>query len=163
MTVSYRVEAPNDEPAGDRAFLRRLIMDTIALELGAQNWPEPMRTHLLGIQYENRRHGPRISFPQGESRIILCDGTPAGWLFFATLPDHLYIAEIMVAPEHRGKGVGTAAIREILALAAAAGKPVQLTVHLLNATAIRLYERLGFRCIGKSDLQQTMEARPRRA
>src|SRR5207244_2686871 len=134
MTVTLRPE----DPASDEPFLRRLITETIAAELGAANWPEAVRDPLLNLQFANRRHGPQSSFPEGQSRIILVEGEPAGWLFFAILPDEIHLVEIMVLGSHRGKGAGSAAIREVLALAMAAGKPVRLTVNVLNAGAIRL-------------------------
>jgi ribosomal protein S18 acetylase RimI-like enzyme len=155
MSVQLRPETPVDEP-----FLRRVVMETIALELGADRWPEPMRSHLLQLQYQNRRMGPRAGFPAGESHIILLDGEPAGWLFLANMDHEIHIVEIMVLPECRSRGVGAEAIGHVLALASPAGKPVRLTVNVLNAGAIRLYERLGFRRIGGNDVQHEMEARP---
>jgi ribosomal protein S18 acetylase RimI-like enzyme len=156
MTVTLSPEAPDTgEP-----FVRRVIVETLALEFGAQHWPEPMRSQLLGIQYATRRQGSRASFPAGESRIILLDGEPVGWLYTATLEDAVWLAEIMVLPEHRGKGAGSAALREVLAAAARAGKPVRLTVNILNSGAIRLYESLGFRRTGGTEVQHEMEARP---
>jgi ribosomal protein S18 acetylase RimI-like enzyme len=156
MSVQLRPE----NPADDEAFLRRLVMETIALELGADRWPEPMRSHLLNLQYKNRRMGPRAGFPAGESHIILLDGEPAGWIFFANMEHEIHIVEIMVRPEWRSRGVGGDAVRQVCALASAAGKPVRLTVNVLNAGAIRLYERLGFRRVGGDEVQHEMEARP---
>jgi len=75
MTVALRPEEP-----GDELFLRRLITETIAIELGAHQWPEPIRDQLLALQFANRRHAPKSSFPEGESRIILLNGESAGWL-----------------------------------------------------------------------------------
>lgn len=156
MNITLRPE----EPAVDEPFIQRLIMETLALEFGAAAWPEPMRSQLLGLQYSNRRQAPRANFPEGESRIILIDGIPAGWLFTATFDDHIHLAEIMVLPEHRGKGAGTAALREVLVHAARDHKAVRLHVNLVNAAALRLYERLGFRRIGGTEVQHEMEARP---
>jgi ribosomal protein S18 acetylase RimI-like enzyme len=154
------VELRRESPADDEVFLRRLVTETVALELGADRWPEPMRSHLLNLQYQNRRMGPRAGFPAGESHIILLDGAPAGWLFLANMDHEIHIVEIMVAPEWRSRGVGGEAIRQVFARASAAGKPVGLTVNVLNAGAIRLYERLGFRRVGGDEVQQEMEARP---
>ena len=145
------------ETVADDAFLRRLITETIAIELGADRWPEQMRTQLLGLQYQNRRVGPRVGFPEGESYVIEHGGVAAGWIYFVKREDGLHILEIMVLPEHRGRGVGTEAIRRVMTLAE--GLPVRLTVNLQNAGAIRLYERLGFRKIGGDEVQLAMEAR----
>jgi ribosomal protein S18 acetylase RimI-like enzyme len=155
MNVALRPEAREDDE-----FLRRLITQTIAGELGADQWPEPMRSQLLGLQYLNRRMGPRSAFPQGESFVMVADAHPAGWLFLADLDHEIHLVEIMVLPELRGKGVGSVAMRQVLARAATTGKPVGLTVNVLNAGAIRLYESLGFERTGGDEIQHRMEARP---
>ena len=111
-------------------------------------------------QGTRRRMGPRTGFPAGESQIILLDGAPAGWIFLANLEHEIHIVEIMVLPECRSRGAGAAAIGQVLARASAADKPVRLTVNALNAGAIRLYARLGFRRIGGDEVRQEMEARP---
>ena len=160
MNVRLRPEATGGQTTDDEPFLRRLITETIALELGAGGWPEPMRSQLLNLQYQNRRMGPCAGFPGAESHVILLDGEPAGWLYFANLDHEIHIVEIMVLPECRSRGAGAGAIRHVLALASAGGKPVRLTVNVLNAGAIRLYERLGFRRVGGNEVQHEMEARP---
>jgi ribosomal protein S18 acetylase RimI-like enzyme len=145
------------ESAEDEPFLRRLVVETVAAELGASAWPEPMRTHLLGVQYESRRQSHRLNFPGADSQIIRFDGADVGWIVVNTLPDEVRLVEIMIMPELRGRGIGTAVVREILAAAGDAGKPVRLSVNLMNRAAIRLYERLGFRRTGGDDVQQFME------
>ena len=151
MSVQLRPETADDD-----AFLRRLISETIALELGADRWPEPVRTQLLAIQYRNRRMGPRAGFPEGQSFVIQWNDVSAGWTFFVLTQTQLHIVEIMVLPEYRGQGIGTEAIRQVLGQSQ--GKPVRLTVNVLNSGAVRLYERLGFRRVGGDGIQHEMEA-----
>jgi GNAT superfamily N-acetyltransferase len=150
MTVSLR---PETGAEGD--FLRSVITATIIQELGAEAWPEPMRTHLAGMQYTMRRQGVQTRHPGGCSRIIVADGVNSGWLFTAELPDVIWLVEIMVAPEARGKGIGGEAVRQVLA--EAAGKPVRLKVNVTNQRATRLYERLGFRIVEGDEVQHLME------
>lgn len=155
MTVSLRTETPEDEP-----FLRRLILETIAASLGASSWPEPMRTHLLEIQYSARRQSVRANFPDGDSQLILVDGESAGWLYRAKLPDEIRVVEIIVADRHRGKGVGTAVLSTVLSEAQETSKPVRLSVDVRNSGASRLYERLGFRRTAGDELHHFMEKQP---
>ena len=145
------------ESAEDESFLRRLVVETVAAELGASVWPEPMRTHLLGLQYTSRRQSQRINFPGADSQIIQFNGADVGWVVVDTLPDEVRLVEIMIMPELRGQGIGTAVVREILAAGGDAGKPVRLSVNPMNRAAIRLYERLGFRRTGGDEAQQFME------
>jgi ribosomal protein S18 acetylase RimI-like enzyme len=152
VTVYHRPEAAEDEP-----FLRRVIMQTVTEQLMAWSWPQPMREHLLEIQYTTRRRAARVDFPGGESRIISADGQDVGWLVVADLEDEVRLVEIMVLSEHRGKGIGTASIDEVLAAAARAGKPARLNVAVLNSRAIALYQRLGFARIGGDEVQHVME------
>jgi ribosomal protein S18 acetylase RimI-like enzyme len=152
MTATLRPVRP-----GDEAFLRRLILDTIGAELGASAWPEPMRSHLLDIQYAARRHSHGAVIPETSSHIIQADGADAGWLVTTALPHEVRLVEIMVLPEWRGRGVGTATIRQLLSDAAAACTPVRLRVNVTNRAAIALYERLGFRRIDGDEVQHLME------
>jgi ribosomal protein S18 acetylase RimI-like enzyme len=155
MTVTLRPESGADGP-----FLHDLIRATIAAELGADAWPEPMRSHLVGIQCAGRRQSVRASHPDGQSHILLADGQPAGWLFTAHLPTEIRLVEIMVLASHRGQGIGSAAISGIIDDARRERKPVRLTVNVTNTGATRLYERLGFRRTGGDAVQSIMEWTP---
>lgn len=157
MTVTLRPASSRDE-----TFLRHLILETISIELGASAWPEPMRSHLLGIQCEGRRRGHQVDFPEAQNSVIEADGADAGWVVVAAMPHEAYIAEIMILPELRGRGIGTAVIGRILATACDAGVPVRLKVNATNQAAIRLYERLGFRRIEGDEVQHVMECLPGR-
>jgi ribosomal protein S18 acetylase RimI-like enzyme len=53
-------------------------------------------------------------------------------------------------------GIGSAVLRELLAEADGAGKTVTLNVNATNRAAA-LYERLGFRRTGGSEVQHYME------
>jgi len=152
MTVTYRPETQDDE-----TFVRRLVVETIAGELGARTWPEPMRSQLIDLQYRTRRSVGRSTPGVTTSQILVADGEDAGWLLTADLDDEIRIVEIMVLPPRRNQGVGSEAIDAVLRRAAGTGKPVRLLVNCTNARAIRLYERLGFRTAGTDQVQFLME------
>ena len=75
--------------------------------------------------------------------VVLVDGEPAGRLTSHRGETEIRIVDIALLPEHRGSGVGTALLRDLLAEADAAGKRVTIHVERFNP-ALRLYERLGF-------------------
>jgi ribosomal protein S18 acetylase RimI-like enzyme len=145
------------ECSRDEAFIRDLILETIAGELGASAWPEPMRSHLLGVQYAGRRQSFRLNFPEAASYVIEAGGMDAGWAVVTEMPQEVFLVEIMVSPECRNRGIGSAVIRQLVAEAAAHRKPIRLTVNAMNSAAIRLYERLGFHCTGGDEVRCLME------
>src|SRR5262249_2014603 len=109
MIVTCRPEAQDDE-----TFVRRLVVETIAGELGARTWPEPMRSQLIDLQYRTRRSVARSTPGVITSQILVADGEDAGWLLTADLDDEIRIVEIMVLPARRNQGAGSAAIDAIL-------------------------------------------------
>lgn len=77
-------------------------------------------------------------------RVVLVADQPAGWLELAAESDWLFLHDIGLLPEHRGKGLGGCIIRDVQAYGDAHGLNVELQVLVTNP-ARRLYERLGFR------------------
>ena len=152
MNITRRLETPADEP-----FLRDLIVATIAIELGAEAWPEPMRNHLLEVQYRGRRHADHAKAPASKSYIIVCDSRDCGWLLMAGDASFSHIVEIMIAPAFRGQGIGSEMLRGLMDEAKRDGIPLQLTVNKNNVNARRLYTRLGFKVTGDDEVQFSME------
>jgi ribosomal protein S18 acetylase RimI-like enzyme len=151
MRVDLRPETPEDEP-----FLYRLITTTVAEELMAWAWDEKMREPLLRMQYNGRQQSIRAGHPNAEHSIIRLDGNPAGRIVIDRQDASIHLVDIAILAEHRGAGMGTAIIRELLVEADRAGKPVTLNVNATNRAA-GLYERLGFRRTGGSEVQHYME------
>lgn len=80
------------------------------------------------------------------SRVLRDGADPVAVALLGVRGEAGYIAGMGVAPSHRGRGLGEAVMRAVLASARERGvKRVQLEVLVQNASAIRLYERLGFR------------------
>ncbi|WP_030761484.1 GNAT family N-acetyltransferase [Streptomyces sp. NRRL F-2664] len=68
-----------------------------------------------------------------------------GELWLDADEDEVELARIIVAPDNRGRGLGRALVRGLLARAAAAGHAdVFLRVHPDNAAALRCYRAAGF-------------------
>ncbi len=152
MIISTRPEAIHDEE-----FLQQLLLDVIAEELQAESWPLQLRQSVLGVQCKIRRDGIRSVYPNGSSEIILADEVPVGWLVIDHSPDVIRLVEIMIVGASRGKGIGATLIRSVIAQGVQAGRPIRLNVHNTNLAAMRLYERLGFRSLGRDDVNTLME------
>ena len=73
---------------------------------------------------------------------ILADGETVGYFHWVDHGTHYELDDFYILPQHRGKGIGTAALQVRLENI---NKPVTLYVFTQNLPAIRLYERLGFR------------------
>jgi GNAT superfamily N-acetyltransferase len=65
------------------------------------------------------------------------------------LPRVWVVGGVFVVPAHRGRGVGGALVSSVVASAEAHGARVGLYVRDEPAGALRLYERLGFREVGR--------------
>jgi ribosomal protein S18 acetylase RimI-like enzyme len=86
----------------------------------------------------------RDKLAEGLKLVALDDG-PVGLVAAAPEPEGLYLYSMWVSSSRRGRGVGEALVREVLAWAAAEGwKLVRLRVWDDNLPARRLYSRLGF-------------------
>ncbi len=149
---TQRPEAP-----GDEAFLRQLMTEVIAQELGAAAWPEPLRSQLLGLQTRTRLEVAR-NRPAATSRILQAGGVDAGWMLTSRAGgmkdgEIVWLVEIAVAAPFRGCGIGSAALRELLA----GGVTVRLHVNRTNTRAIALYTRHGFRPVDSDEIQLLME------
>jgi GNAT superfamily N-acetyltransferase len=88
--------------------------------------------------------------PYAEARIAEVDGQPIGFaLFFHTFSTFLarpglYLEDLFVLPQHRGRGVGRALLAHLAQVAVERGcGRLEWAVLNWNYEAIRLYERLG--------------------
>jgi len=79
-----------------------------------------------------------------EFLIIELAGTPAGRLYVQRTPSEILVMDIALIPEFRGRGIGTALLRQILDEGQASSRIVTMHVEKFNP-ALSLYERLGFR------------------
>jgi GNAT superfamily N-acetyltransferase len=83
-------------------------------------------------------------------------GERIGYLCVVDRPDHVWLDEVVLVEEARGRGTGTALVELVIERAAARGVPVRLGV-LEHNPARRLYERLGFRVVHRDPPRLRME------
>jgi ribosomal protein S18 acetylase RimI-like enzyme len=153
LGITFRDVAPED-----RFFLSELYISTRLEELSVTGWsPEMIRAFLLQqfeaqcAHYEQHylRHGAIF-------RLILEHGNPVGRLYTFRGSEELRVVDIALAPEARGRGMGTAILKDLLLKS---DKPVTIHVEKQNP-AMRLYQRLGFSRIGEHGYYDLMEHRP---
>ncbi|GLH99103.1 GNAT family N-acetyltransferase [Phytohabitans aurantiacus] len=105
-----------------------------------------------GVQRDFHARG----FDPARTRILTVDGRDLGVLIVEYRPDEIVLGRIELHPDAQGRGIGTALIRGVLAEGAASGRPVTLEVLTVNPRAQALYERLGFREVGRSGVKVRM-------
>lgn len=145
--------------ADDEAVRFRLYAEVRAEELGMQGWNPDERTQMLRLQFEAQRRGYRDQFPAAAVRLILCDGSPVGWVIVDRSGPDLRCVDIAIVSGDRSKGIGTRVLRALQEEAAAGDRPLALTVLRTNVRALAFYARLGFRAIRQTDTHALMEWR----
>jgi ribosomal protein S18 acetylase RimI-like enzyme len=129
LPVTFRLATPADlAPLHASCFPEEPFRDFAARYESAQRLQDAGRLlHVLACAGEPPR-------PVASGQVISYSETVAE------------IADLIVAGELRGEGVGTALVRVLGALAAAAGaQQLELAVRIDNDRALALYRRLGFR------------------
>jgi ribosomal protein S18 acetylase RimI-like enzyme len=132
-------------PAGpqDEELLCRVYASTRAEELSVVAWDDALKQAFLRAQFEAQDRWYREHYARASFDVVLADGVPCGRLYVHRGESEIRIVDIALLPSHRGAGVGTALLRDLLDEADAGGKRVTIHVERLNP-ALRLYERLGF-------------------
>jgi ribosomal protein S18 acetylase RimI-like enzyme len=153
--VALRPATPADEP-----FLRAVYASTREEELAPLGWPPATREAFLAMQYEAQRRHYRAAYPAARYDVIQADGVDAGRFCVARLDGEIRVVDLALLPAHRGRGIGTRLLAELLAEADARGLPVRIHVESLNP-ARRLYERLGFRLLETRGPYLFLERPPR--
>jgi len=88
-------------------------------------------------------------------QVIEEGGQIAGFMEVDEQSDRLLLRTIELAPEFRGRGIGTSLIQGLLARSWSTGRPVHLRVLKCNP-ARRLYERLGFKVVRETETHVLM-------
>jgi ribosomal-protein-alanine N-acetyltransferase len=94
----------------------------------------------------------RSSIRAPATRVLVAEagGEILGYAVLFVAADEAEVANIAVAPEARGRGVGRRLLDAMLTHAAEAGAhTAYLEVRVSNAVAQRLYERAGFAVVGR--------------
>jgi ribosomal protein S18 acetylase RimI-like enzyme len=144
--MDIRLRAPH---ARDFDFARRLYFET-------------MRSMIERLFGWNQAHQEEISigwFKLDEVSIITANGIDVGWIQCRSDCDEILLGSIYVLPSMQRLGIGTQALRSLLAQAGLESKALTLAVMKINP-AVRLYERLGFRITHQDEYKLYMRADP---
>lgn len=138
---TLRPATPADEP-----FLYALFRATMRASINQLwgDWDEARWSRFFRDQFQAARY-----------QVVQVGGADVGALVVDVRSDEVYLDTVEIAPGYQGRGLGTAIVRAVLEDAAERGLPVRLQVNRANR-ARALYERLGFREVGRSDTHVCM-------
>jgi len=106
---------------------------------------EPMqKSQLIGAQSQMQLADYARSYPNAEHSIVQVGSEPAGRIIVDRTDEQIYLVDVALLPEFRGRGIGSALIHDLVHEARTRDVPIQLSVLRSNTGAMALYERLGF-------------------
>ena len=130
--------------AEDRLFLEHLYRSVRWDEFAPTGWSDETKTAFLASQFDFQRRHYEAAFPGADYLIIQHADAPIGRIYVDRGGRALWLVEISLLPEWRGKGIGAALLAMLQSEAASGGfEGVRLSVDPANP-ARRLYARMGF-------------------
>lgn len=137
--------------AHDLGFLQTLYASTRADEMAATGWPEAQIQQFLAMQF-NLQHRYYQEHHAGADFLLLSRADqPIGRLYWREHDGDASLIDISLVPTERGRGIGTAMLKMLVARADQRGQNIVLHVEPYNP-ALRLYLRFGFEALGDNGI-----------
>jgi ribosomal protein S18 acetylase RimI-like enzyme len=143
----------------DLPFLAQVYASTRTEELAVVPWSDAQKAAFLDMQFRAQHAHYQQHYPTADRFVILRTTEPVGRLYLGRFDHEHSVIEIALLPAHRGQGLGTALMQDLLDEAAAAGKPLRIHVEK-NNPARHLYARLGFRPVADHGVYDLLERSP---
>ena len=153
-SIRYRPEADTDTP-----FLTTLYRSTRETELSRTGWDEEQKAAFIVLQFRAQYDHYKMHYPDALWLIIEQNGARIGRLYLERWTHEHRIIDIALVPSARGKGIGTAILRDLMSEAREAGKSLSIHVEKENP-AMTLYRRLGFETLEDKGVYDLMEWAP---
>jgi GNAT superfamily N-acetyltransferase len=144
--------------AADEAFLFQVYISTREEELVQVTWDEQQKQSFLQMQFSAQRSHYDLYFADGSHDIIIYEGQPIGRLYVTRRLDEIRIIDITLLPIHRGIGIGTRLLKDLITEAETEKLPLRIHVERFNR-ALSFYERLGFQQIEDHEIYILLEWR----
>lgn len=119
---------------------------------------ETMTEHLqkAGFSTTDDYHLARIYEHFADSLVIVCGEQKVGLVKLSKLANKLHIRQLQILPEYQNKGLGSLVLKAVIQKSQKLNLPVTLNV-LIDNPAKQLYQRHGFKIIGKTDIEYQMK------
>lgn len=127
----------------DRDFLVSVYASTRAEELAMTDWSEEQKAQFCQMQFTAQDAHYRQHYPTAQYFVIEVSSVPAGRFYVDHWSKEIRIMDIALLPAHRGQGVGTYLLTQLMQQATREGKTLSIHVER-NNPALTLYQRLGF-------------------
>jgi ribosomal protein S18 acetylase RimI-like enzyme len=128
----------------DEVFLATVYAGTREEELGRVPWTDEQRVAFLNHQFTAQKTHYQSRFPKAVHDIILHRDQAVGRLYVDRRPTEIHILDIALLTEHRGRGIGSALLADLMKEAADSDLPLTIYVETFNRSRT-LFQRLGFR------------------
>jgi GNAT superfamily N-acetyltransferase len=156
MSITLR-----DATEEDESFLRQVYASTRAQELALVPWSDEQKQAFVDMQFSAQDSYYREKFPEASYQVILNEENRVGRIYVSRKEDALRILDITLLPQHRGAGIGTSLISELMSEADRTGKALNIWVEPFNPS-LRLFERLGFTTVQQDELNCLLEYKKNR-
>jgi len=127
----------------DNEFLLKVYGSTREQELAQVPWTAEQKQQFVRMQWEAQKNHYAAQHPNATHEIICVESSDVGRLYLDRSGDKFHILDITLLPDHRNRGAGSFLLRQIVAEAKEANKPVTIYVETFNPS-LRLFQRLGF-------------------
>jgi GNAT superfamily N-acetyltransferase len=148
-------------PDSDIEFLFRVYASSRADEMALVPWSEAEKEAFLGSQFELQHHHYHHHYPDARYDLVCEGGRAIGRYYVQPMKGEIRIMDIALLPEHRGRGIGTRLVQDVLDEAAQSRRLVSLHVEESNP-AMRLYQRMGFAAVDDVGIYKLMHWVPDR-
>ena len=157
-STQYPLRLRPVEP-GDESLLLNIYASTRDDEMALVPWSDEERRTFLEAQFKAQQSHYSQKYPAAEHSMIMREAQAVGRLYVARLKDEIRIVDITLLPEHRGAGVGSELLAQLMEEAGNAGKPLRIYVESFNRS-LGLFERLGFARAAEHGIHFLMEWMP---
>jgi ribosomal protein S18 acetylase RimI-like enzyme len=130
----------------DDDFLLKVYGSTREQELAQVPWTAEQKQQFVRMQWEAQKSHYVAQHPHATHEIICLESGAAGRLYLDRTEEKFHVLDITLLPAYRNRGAGSFLLRQIMAEAKEAGKPVSIYVETFNPS-LRLFQRLGFTTI----------------
>lgn len=128
--------------ANDRPFLLQLFSNRPVFR--QMNLPTALAKHMVEQQYQLQQASYRQQAPNANLFIVNFCKTAVGQLTVNRNSQDIHLMDLSLMQQHQSKGIGTALIKALQAMASEQHLTVSLSVDCNNPRALALYLKLDF-------------------